>query len=1612
MRVTICCITVMAAAVLVGPAGSSGAAQPGGSLFAFGDNEVGQLGSATNLEASRPNPTPELVNIPGQSGPTVTRVAGGYDSSFVVTSSGELYAFGENQFGQLGNSTNNGTSSPNPTPKAVALPGESGVVTQVAAGADHSLVVTSTGQLYSFGYNKYGQLGVSENNGQTAPNPTPTLVTLPEESGPVTQVAAGDAFSLAVTSSGQLYAFGENQFGQLGSTTNNGNSKPNATPTLVRLPGESGPVIAVAAGVQFGLAVTSSGQLYAFGENYYGQLGSSANKGTTHPNAPELVALPGESGPVTQVAAGRGHSLAVTSSGQLYAFGENYYGQLGNPTNNGESLPNPTPTLVTLPGESGLVTQVAAGWHDSLAVTSSGQLYTFGENEFGELGDATNEGTQKPGPTPTLVTLPEGRAVTQVAAGEEHSLVVAAGAAEAAGQPTAGAPSLSSTFLPGQTLTCDPDAAGWTGSPTFTYQWLLDGTAIAGATSAELTVAESDEGHTLACQVTGTNGGGSTTAVTTTVHVGSVSHTGPAQSGLAQSGPAQSGPALLTAPRVVASIEQNSVVGAPVTINASLSNANGGSPITGYTTDFQTPSGMFAAKCPSGSPYVSATFSAAANVSAVVTATSASGASSTTTIPFTVSTISGAARKSDLASTAGVISTVCSSSAPPAQSSGGAPSVQSLAQETFCRTLTFAYRIDSGLVDAESQRGCFVAGGPSIVPAEEWELLKYKRIGIDTVNDVAALEAGGASAARAHSTSLGEPATDTFYVFNSTVMVNGLEIEPAPGKSVVLAVGGTETDFRHHNAAYLVSANATIRLPLPLPGGGTVKVPVNWTAGTTAEAIKGGVTNLAEGSVKKAENGEVPGFELPHPGGKVELNVSSIEYVNDPETGEVVPRPHSKAKVTTFDLASALNEIAPSGLPFTLTGKAQPSFEIIEGIPQTNVADVQLGVPGILGSDELPITGSVQIHADNAHHGAYLECLGVGINPSEPAELAGIELKDLDVTYYGTAGMDKPGCVGTPPAGATTHAASSLVVNGDAVVIGGDLSGRFELDTGKVKPGASSWNGTLAYEGGSLDITPGSPVPVFLGSARFQFNDSSAKGVANLYAASPGVGGEGCGLLGYRGEVQVTWSPGLVIAGIGKTTVMCAPFGAEDGFLIEEASNTEGQPLVTVGIRHGENFEIPGVLNGGVSGTAALQLNLDTLNPVFEAELDGHASLQIPSISLPGGISTPSFGFGGDAQVVDSNIGLGACLKFGPNDDIEVGAGFHYINLVDGILTTTSAVLNPVAAPALIGARMLIGNEIDIGGCNVAPYHTLNVATLPGLDGKTSRAHAAAAAGPTITVTRGERQLVLDAVGSGSAPEPTLNPPGGGATISSNVPTGLYGEYFVIHEGNRTEIDVAHPAPGLWSVGAAAGSPPVASLRSSQVLGPRRASGSVHSAGPARETLRYRLTNVTPGTKLAFSEHAPNGASIAIGTATATERPNGTLRFSPGVFGAGRRAITLVATDPGGEPSAPLPVAAYHAPSFALGRPGRLRARRAGNSVIVSFTPAANAVGGDIVELILGDDSRRTLRAARGRRSVSFAGVANLGVASVTVRGVRGSSYGPIAGLIARSTGKHRRRRG
>ena len=163
------------------------------------------------------------------------------------------------------------------------------------------------------------------------------------------------------------------------------------------VPGLSG-LTAVAAGSRHTLTLRSDGTVWAFGSNSFGVLGNLITAPDVGYN-PTPTQVPGLTS-VTAIAAGGAHSVVLRSDGTVWTFGENNLGQLGLSSNSGTQLANPTPTQV--PGLTN-VTAIVAGAADSVVLRSDGTVWTFGENNAGQLGNPTNYGNPNPNPTPTQV---------------------------------------------------------------------------------------------------------------------------------------------------------------------------------------------------------------------------------------------------------------------------------------------------------------------------------------------------------------------------------------------------------------------------------------------------------------------------------------------------------------------------------------------------------------------------------------------------------------------------------------------------------------------------------------------------------------------------------------------------------------------------------------------------------------------------------------------------------------------------------------------------------------------------------------------------------------------------------------------------------------------------------------------------------------------------------------------------------------------------------------------------------------------------------------------------------------------------------------------------------
>jgi alpha-tubulin suppressor-like RCC1 family protein len=219
----------------------------------------------------------------------------------------------------------------------------------------------------------------------------------------VAAAAAGSpARAATATVTGAPYVWGDNSVGELG----DGTATQHDSPESVTLATGVKPT-AISAGELNSLAIGSDGNLYAWGSNTAGDLGDGT---TTSHNTPEVITLAAGVKPTAVSAAkGSGGGLAIGSDGNLYAWGSNSNGQLGD----GTTTDQHTPEAITL--AAGVKpTAISAGVLDSLAMGSDGKLYAWGYNGNEDLGDGSTTDQH----TPEVITLAAGVKPTAISAGQ------------------------------------------------------------------------------------------------------------------------------------------------------------------------------------------------------------------------------------------------------------------------------------------------------------------------------------------------------------------------------------------------------------------------------------------------------------------------------------------------------------------------------------------------------------------------------------------------------------------------------------------------------------------------------------------------------------------------------------------------------------------------------------------------------------------------------------------------------------------------------------------------------------------------------------------------------------------------------------------------------------------------------------------------------------------------------------------------------------------------------------------------------------------------------------------------------------------------------------------
>lgn len=290
----------------------------------------------------------------------VAKVATGAYHTCALTNSAAVKCWGDNATGQLGLGDTRDRLA------ATDVPGLSGGVIAIAAGARHTCALTSTGGAKCWGYNIYGQVG-DGNSG--------TYVLAPVDvqglASGVAAISAGSYHSCALTTAGAVRCWGRNDYGQLGDGTHSQRTTP------VAVTGLAAGVAAISASRDFTCVLTTAGGAKCWGRNDSGQLGDGTYDARATP-----VDVSGLSGGLDAIETGGYHACALTASGAMTCWGSDAYGELGD----GNS-PRDTRVPGVVPSLGSGVASIAAGIRLTCAVTKAGGAKCWGTDDEGQLGD-------------------------------------------------------------------------------------------------------------------------------------------------------------------------------------------------------------------------------------------------------------------------------------------------------------------------------------------------------------------------------------------------------------------------------------------------------------------------------------------------------------------------------------------------------------------------------------------------------------------------------------------------------------------------------------------------------------------------------------------------------------------------------------------------------------------------------------------------------------------------------------------------------------------------------------------------------------------------------------------------------------------------------------------------------------------------------------------------------------------------------------------------------------------------------------------------------------------------------------------------------------------------
>ncbi|XP_033495617.1 regulator of chromosome condensation [Epinephelus lanceolatus] len=374
-----------------------------GQVLVLGQGEVGQLGLGEDIFERK---KPALVSLPEK----IVQVMAGGMHTVCLSETGHVYTFGCNDEGALGRAT---TEEGSVVPGKVTLEEK---VVQVSAGDSHTAALTEDGKVYMWGTFRDSNGGI----GLLEPMMNSTLPIKVPVTEPVVKIASGNDHIVMVTLEGNLYTSGNAQQGQLGRVSERFSDRGGRkglsrllVPQIVEVKGKVHFIDAFC-GAYLTFALSKDGHVYGFGLANYHQLGTGSTKMSFTPV--KLTCFKNSTTSWVDFSGGEHHTVCLDAEGQVYSLGRAEYGRLGL-GQDAEEKSEPTPVMGMEPASG-----VTCGATVSYAVTREGSVYAWGMGTNLQLG--TGEEDDEWSPVKMTGKQLENRAVLMASSGGQHTALL------------------------------------------------------------------------------------------------------------------------------------------------------------------------------------------------------------------------------------------------------------------------------------------------------------------------------------------------------------------------------------------------------------------------------------------------------------------------------------------------------------------------------------------------------------------------------------------------------------------------------------------------------------------------------------------------------------------------------------------------------------------------------------------------------------------------------------------------------------------------------------------------------------------------------------------------------------------------------------------------------------------------------------------------------------------------------------------------------------------------------------------------------------------------------------------------------------------------------------